>query len=237
MSILASFRHVSAFNSHSGRRLCRRGQGHRRLSTFPRFPPPFSAPLKHVRTLSNSVASSPDSGFLHSPVSTVNAAFDSAVLRTLSSRQKEQISRFVGALLEWNERMNLTAVTEESEVMRRHVEDSLALLPPLRRSYLSNCFSTSDSASSLDYLRLVDVGSGSGLPGLIFAIACPTWKVTLLESMHKRCLFLEHVVGLIGLSNVQVLQERAEIVGQSLDFREQFDVAVARAVAEMRILG
>nr|XP_019702901.1 uncharacterized protein LOC105039142 isoform X3 [Elaeis guineensis] len=133
------------------------------------------------------------------------------------------------------QRMNLTAVTEEREVMTRHVEDSLAILPPLQRSYLSHC-SSSSSSSSCDGLNLVDVGSGPGLPGLIFAIACPSWKVTLLESMHKRCLFLEHIVDLTGLSNVQILRERAENVGQCLDFRELFDVAVARAVAEMRIL-
>ncbi|XP_077214873.1 S-adenosyl-L-methionine-dependent methyltransferases superfamily protein isoform X2 [Tasmannia lanceolata] len=151
-------------------------------------------------------------------------------LQTLTPRQKEQISLYVNALLEWNQRMNLTAVTETSEVMKRHVEDSLAIIPPIQSSYLSRC------GSSCDHLNLVDVGSGPGLPGLIFAIACPGWKVTLLESMKKRCLFLEHAVDLTGLSNVQVLRERAENAGQSLDFREVFDVAVARAVAEMRIL-
>eukprot|EP00268_Persea_americana_P069452 TRINITY_DN9867_c0_g1_i7.p1 TRINITY_DN9867_c0_g1~~TRINITY_DN9867_c0_g1_i7.p1 ORF type:complete len:195 (-),score=33.96 TRINITY_DN9867_c0_g1_i7:2164-2748(-) len=126
--------------------------------------------------------------------------------------------------------MNLTAVTEASEVMKRHVEDSLAIIPPIQSHYLSRCDSTCDR------LNLVDVGSGAGLPGLIFAIACPGWKVTLLESMQKRCMFLEHAVGLIGLSNVEILCARAENVGQNLDSREMFDVAVARAVAEMRVL-
>lgn len=126
--------------------------------------------------------------------------------------------------------MNLTAVTEPSEVMKRHVEDSLAIIPPIQRSYVSS------SGSSCDHLNLIDVGSGPGLPGLIFAIACPGWKVTLLESMQKRCVFLEHAVCLTGLANVEILRERAEIVGQSIDFRERFDVAAARAVAEMRVL-
>ncbi|XP_058112128.1 uncharacterized protein LOC131255436 isoform X2 [Magnolia sinica] len=154
----------------------------------------------------------------------------SSHLETLTPRQKEQISLYVDALLQWNQRMNLTAVTETGEVMKRHVDDSLAIIPPIKSSYLSHC------GSSFDHLNLIDVGSGPGLPGLIFAIAFPGWKVTLLESMHKRCLFLEHAVGLTGLSNVQVLRARAESVGQSLDFREVFDVAVARAVAEMRVL-
>ncbi|MQL83103.1 hypothetical protein Taro_015573 [Colocasia esculenta] len=159
-------------------------------------------------------------------------------IRALSPLQQEQITTYVRTLLEWNQRMNLTAVTEESEVMTRHVEDSLAIIPPLRRHYVSRCCGRGGPVSSDGgRLSVVDVGTGPGLPGLILAIACPDWKLTLLESMRKRCLFLEHVIGLIGLSNVQVLHERAECVGQNLNFREVFDVAVARAVAEMRTLG
>ncbi|KDP31151.1 hypothetical protein JCGZ_11527 [Jatropha curcas] len=126
--------------------------------------------------------------------------------------------------------MNLTAVTEANEVMNRHIEDSLAMLPPIRNSYISNC------SSSIENLRLVDVGTGPGLPGLVLAIACPDWKVTLLESMNKRCVFLEHAVSVTGLSNVEVVRGRAENLGQNDCYREQFDVAVARAVAEMRVL-
>nr|CAD1826785.1 unnamed protein product [Ananas comosus var. bracteatus] len=109
----------------------------------------------------------------------------------LSPHQKNQISLFVDALLQWNQRMNLTAVTAESEVMTRHVEDSLAMLAPLQQSYLARC----GGSASCDALNLVDVGSGAGLPGLILAIARPYWKFTLLESMQKRCLFLDHVAG------------------------------------------
>lgn len=126
--------------------------------------------------------------------------------------------------------MNLTAVTEKSEVMERHIEDSLAILPPINESYTSKC------GSSIETINLVDVGSGAGLPGLILAIACPGWKVTLLESMNKRCLFLEHAINVTGLSNVQVIRDRAENFGQTLEFRESFDIAVARAVAELRVL-
>ncbi|XP_020090122.1 uncharacterized protein LOC109711480 [Ananas comosus] len=150
----------------------------------------------------------------------------------LSPHQKNQISLFVDALLQRNQRMNLTAVTAESEVMTRHVEDSLAMLAPLQQSYLARC----GGSASCDALNLVDVGSGAGLPGLILAIARPNWKFTLLESMQKRCLFLDHVAGLTGLSNVNIVRERAENAGQSVDFREVYDVAVARAVAELRIL-
>ncbi|KAM2558059.1 hypothetical protein TB2_015107 [Malus domestica] len=110
--------------------------------------------------------------------------------------------------------MNLTAVKEADEVMERHIEDSLAIIPPIRNSYLSHCNPSSKN------LRLVDVGSGAGLPGLILAIACPGWEVTLMESMNKRCIFLEHVVGYIGLSNVQVVRGRAENLGRAICFRE-----------------
>ncbi|KAF4403233.1 hypothetical protein G4B88_028004 [Cannabis sativa] len=194
----------------------------------------------------------------------------SSYFETLTPTQKDQIHLYVDVLLQWNQKMNLTAIKEVNEVMERHVEDSLAVVPPIRNSYISHC------SSSCNKLNLVDVGSGAGLPGVVLAIACPGWEVTLMESMKKRCVFLEHVVGQIGLSNVQVVRGRAEDpclscipttfedqetieivkvsrrdlnlrsfelptplsfdLGQNLLFREQFDVAVARAVAEMRIL-
>ncbi|XP_021900888.1 uncharacterized protein LOC110816851 isoform X3 [Carica papaya] len=161
---------------------------------------------------------------------TTSASIKPSHFETLSSRQKDQIHLYVDALLQWNQKMNLTAVTEVSEVMERHVEDSLAILPPIRTSYISCC------SPSCDNICLIDVGSGPGLPGLILAIACPGWNVTLLESMNKRCVFLEHAVSVTGLSNVKILRGRAENLGQNACFREHFDVAVARAVAEMRIL-
>ncbi|KAG5028056.1 Ribosomal RNA small subunit methyltransferase G [Glycine soja] len=148
----------------------------------------------------------------------------------LTSRQKDQIHLYVETLLQWNKRMNLTAVREVNEVMERHVEDSLAILPPLSDCYRSHC------GASCDKLSLVDVGTGAGLPGVVLAIARPEWDVTLMESMNKRCVFLEHVVGVIGSSNIQIVRGRAESLGQNPCFREQFDIAVARAVAEMRIL-
>ncbi|GAB4860691.1 hypothetical protein Ancab_035853 [Ancistrocladus abbreviatus] len=157
-------------------------------------------------------------------------ALKSSHFESLTSQQKDQISLYVDTLLQWNQKMNLTAVKEKNGVMERHIEDSLAFIPPIQDSYALHCGSLSTS------LNLVDVGSGQGLPGLVLAIACPGWTVTLMESMNKRCLFLEHAVSVTGLSNVQVVRGRAENLGQTTDFREAFDVAVARAVAELRIL-
>ncbi|CAI5485267.1 unnamed protein product [Closterium sp. Naga37s-1] len=85
-------------------------------------------------------------------------------------------------------------------------------------------------------LRLVDVGTGAGLPGVVLAVAQPTWHVTLVESLNKRCDFLSHVVQRLGLNNVQVVCGRAEEVGRDPVHRGAYDLAVARAVAEMRVL-
>ncbi|AQK83435.1 S-adenosyl-L-methionine-dependent methyltransferase superfamily protein [Zea mays] len=132
---------------------------------------------------------------------TVVSSSSAAATSSLSPPQQRQITVYVDTLLEWNQRMNLTAVTDEAEVMARHVADSLAMLPPLER-----------------------------------------WKFTLLESMRKRCTFLEHAVEAMNLSNVDVVCDRAEKnlsgqkVGQSLDFRESYDIVAARAVAELKVL-
>ncbi|CAM8933859.1 unnamed protein product [Rhodiola kirilowii] len=123
---------------------------------------------------------------------------------SLNARQKEQISLYVEALLQWNQKMNLTAVREPEDVMERHVNDSLAIIPPIRNSYSSYCKGSNDN------LNLVDVGTGAGLPGIVLAIACPDWNVTLMESMNKRCIFLEHAVELTGLNNAKVVRGRAE---------------------------
>ncbi|KAJ1696098.1 hypothetical protein LUZ63_004610 [Rhynchospora breviuscula] len=188
------------------------------------------SPLRRRNPSSSSSSSSPSSSSSSSNYKTLSAS-SSHNYKTLSPHQRDQISLYVQALLQWNQRMNLTAVKDQTQVMTRHVQDSLSLLSPLHRAYSAKC-----SSSSTHSISLVDVGSGAGLPGLILAIACPAWKFTLLESMHKRCAFLEHVVHLTGLSNVNIVCDRAENVGQSPHFREAFDVAVARAVAELRIL-
>ncbi|XP_017972113.1 PREDICTED: ribosomal RNA small subunit methyltransferase G isoform X2 [Theobroma cacao] len=182
--------------------------------------------VKHL-PLSKPKTSFPPPQTLSFNSQTSAAIRSSSSFETLTSRQKDQVRLYVDALLQWNQKMNLTAVKEVSEVMDRHIEDSLAIIPPIQNSYVSSC------NDSFDNLRIVDVGTGAGLPGLVLAIACP---VTLVESVNKRCLFLEHVVNLTGLSNVQVVRERAENLGQDIGFREKFDVAVARAVAEMRVL-
>uniref|UniRef100_A0A7N0RFR0 Uncharacterized protein n=1 Tax=Kalanchoe fedtschenkoi TaxID=63787 RepID=A0A7N0RFR0_KALFE len=93
------------------------------------------------------------------------------------------------------------------------------IIPPIQNSYSSYCYGSCDIIFSV-----VDMGTGAGLPGIILAIACPDWNVTLMESMKKGCIFLEHAV------------ESRYNLGQNQEYRVFYDVAVARAVAEVRIL-
>jgi len=142
---------------------------------------------------------------------------------SLSSEKQRQLREYIEELLEWNQKVNITAIRNREEAMRRHVEDSLSLLPVLH-------------LEGVETLRVIDVGSGGGLPGVILAIARPEWEVTLLDSLRKRCDFVSSAVQRLGLSNVTVVCARAEDVGRDEAHREAYDVAVARAVAEMRLL-
>ncbi|VFQ86601.1 unnamed protein product [Cuscuta campestris] len=186
--------------------------------------------LKHFSSLRPSILQLTGNSIAAAAATAAPAATTSQ-FRPLTSHQKQQLNAYVGSLLEWNQKMNLTAEREEKDIMERHIADSLAMIDPIRDSYLS-----SRCGDSCENLRVVDVGSGAGLPGLVLAIACPDWRVTLLESMNKRCQFLEHVAEKNSLSNVEVIRERAENLGQNKDYRESFDVAVGRAVADMRVL-
>lgn len=125
----------------------------------------------------------------------------------------------------------LTATTDREEALVRHVDDSLALLPILDR-----CAASTPSASSQSPLRLIDVGTGAGLPGMILAIARPLWHVTLLDSLKKRTTFLQAAVAEMDLVNVDICWARAEDAGQDPTHREQYNLVIARAVAELRIL-
>ena len=132
---------------------------------------------------------------------------------------KEMISSFAKyreLLLSWNEKFNLTAITDLDEIEEKHFIDSLYL----------------DKFVSLDNKTLLDVGSGAGFPGIPLAIAHPTLKVTLLESNGKKVTFLKEVVKELRLTNVEVVQARSEEFSK----RESFDIVTARAVKELNVL-
>ena len=127
-------------------------------------------------------------------------------------------------LVAWNERFNLTAITDWEGVLVRHFLDSLSCFKALPRTELA--------AGA----RVIDVGTGAGFPGLALKIVCPGMRLTLLEATGKKVTFLEHVVGVLGLREVEVIHGRAEELGRDPAHREQYDWALARAVAEMPAL-
>jgi len=127
---------------------------------------------------------------------------------------------YLAELIEWNKKFNLTAITGPDEIRKRHFEDSLALLSHFSR-FTSHC-------------SLIDIGTGAGFPGLPLKIACPEIKLTLVEATKKKIEFLKHIVNVLGLEGVEIIWGRAEDIVK--DKREQFDLAVARAVAELRVL-
>ena len=139
----------------------------------------------------------------------------------LSPQQVALFARYQSLLQSWNRRMNLTAINDAHGIRLRHFLDSLS------------CVTVT---GNLDGQRMIDVGSGAGFPGLPLRILYPELKLTLLESVTKKVRFLQAVVDELGLQNVQIVDARAETVGQDEDFREQYDWAIARAVASLNVL-
>ncbi len=148
----------------------------------------------------------------------------SALGLDLSARQAEQLTSFIDELLEWNERMNLTAITDPAEIATKHILDSFTAAPLLRSR-----IGAADGS-------LIDVGAGGGFPGLPLAIALPTMQTTMIDSTGKKVAFLEHAVAAIGLHNARAAHATAEEAGRSLDHRGRYDAAIARAVGSVATL-
>lgn len=139
----------------------------------------------------------------------------------LTEGQIRQFIQYYELLVKWNQVMNLTAITEYSEVMKKHFVDSLSL------------------AGSYDFSRpitLIDVGTGAGFPGLALKIAYPHIRVTLLDSLNKRIQFLDEVTGKLALEGVETVHGRAEDYARPGKLRESFDICVSRAVANLSTL-
>jgi 16S rRNA (guanine527-N7)-methyltransferase len=140
----------------------------------------------------------------------------------LSPEQIEAFEIYYRELVAWNERGNLTSITDYEEVQIKHFLDSLSCLQVL--------------ADCPEEMSCIDIGSGAGFPGLPIKIARPKVVLTLLEATGKKAAFLDHIVERLGLTEVQVLRARAEDLGQDAKYRESFQVALARAVAELAVL-
>jgi 16S rRNA (guanine527-N7)-methyltransferase len=139
----------------------------------------------------------------------------------LKPAQLRALEQYEQMLIDWNSRINLTAIREPKEIRVKHFLDSLTAVLVLRE---------------MPPERLVDVGTGAGFPGIPIKIICPNMRLTLFESVGKKAEFCRQVVSALELDGVEVIQERAEAAGQMVGHREGYDWAAARAVASMPVL-
>ncbi len=140
---------------------------------------------------------------------------------TLTSIQKEQFNKFYETLVEWNKVMNLTGITDYEEVNEKHFVDSLSIVKAIDLNQVTS---------------VIDIGTGAGFPGIPLKIAFPHLKVVLLDSLNKRINFLNHVICELGLSDITTIHGRAEDFAKQAQYREQFDLCVSRAVANLTTL-
>ena len=140
---------------------------------------------------------------------------------TLTDKQIEQFEKYYELLVEWNKVMNLTGITEFDEVMQKHFVDSAAAAKYVEMEKVNS---------------LIDVGTGAGFPGIPLKIVYPHIQVTLLDSLNKRIKFLEEVVDNLGLTGIETVHGRAEDAAKKAEYREQFDLSVSRAVANLASL-
>jgi 16S rRNA (guanine527-N7)-methyltransferase len=143
----------------------------------------------------------------------------------LSDAQLAQLDQLGAAVREGNRRVNLTRVTDPAQVETRHFLDSLTAAVPLL-----------DRLNNGDELKLVDVGSGGGFPGLPLKIAFPQLRVTLVESVNKKADFLQETVTDLRLSNVGIVAQRAEAVARDSQYRDAYDWATARALGTLPVV-
>ena len=137
----------------------------------------------------------------------------------LSEEQLQKFYKYMKLLLEWNEKINLTAIIEPKEIILKHFIDSLSII-----KYIKNKNS------------LVDVGTGAGFPGIPIKIVLPEIKVILIDSLNKRITFLNEVISQLDLKYIEAVHSRVEDFARNKEYREKFDVATARAVAQLPII-
>ncbi|HFI1050741.1 TPA: 16S rRNA (guanine(527)-N(7))-methyltransferase RsmG [Streptococcus agalactiae] len=141
---------------------------------------------------------------------------------TLTDKQKKQFETYFRLLVEWNEKINLTAITDKEEVYLKHFYDSIA---PILQGYIDN-----------SPLSILDIGAGAGFPSIPMKILYPEIDITIIDSLNKRINFLNILANELELSGVHFFHGRAEDFGQDKVFRAKFDIVTARAVARMRVL-
>lgn len=146
----------------------------------------------------------------------------------LSENQLRQFMQYYELLIEWNQVMNLTAITEFDEVLKKHFIDSLSLVKACNLNGERNDTSTE--------ISLIDIGTGAGFPGIPLKIAFSNIKVTLMDSLNKRIDFLNEVIAVLGLDGIETIHGRAEDYAKPDMLREKYDLCVSRAVANLSTL-
>ena len=139
----------------------------------------------------------------------------------LSSKQVEQFMRYKVLLQEWNEKMNLTAITGDQEIMTKHFLD---------------CMTINKAIAMDNQKNVIDIGTGAGFPGLVIKIAFPHLQVTLVDALKKRLNFLETVIDELELTDIKCVHSRAEDLGKNKAYREGYDICASRAVANLAVL-
>lgn len=137
----------------------------------------------------------------------------------LNDKQIEKFKTYFDLLIEWNNKINLTSIVEENEVITKHFADSLSIL-----KYIKN------------NSKIIDVGTGAGFPGIPLNISNNTLEITLLDSLNKRINFLNLIIEKLNLENIETIHGRAEDFGHDIQHREKYDYAVCRAVAKLNVL-
>lgn len=137
----------------------------------------------------------------------------------LKEMQIKQFYEYMKFLLEWNEKINLTAITDENEIILKHFIDCMSI-----QKYINN----NDN--------IIDLGTGAGFPGVPLKIMMPKAKITLVDSLNKRINFLNQLINKLELKNIKTIHSRAEELAKNKEYREKFGVAVSRAVAPLNIL-
>lgn len=139
---------------------------------------------------------------------------------TLNEKQLNQLYLYKEMLIEWNEKINLTAITDDEEIIAKHIIDSLEIVKYIKEGQ-----------------KIIDVGTGAGLPGVIIAIYFEgKVTITLFDALNKRIMFLKEVINQLELKNVDAIHGRAEETARISGFRENYDVVVSRAVARLNVL-
>lgn len=137
----------------------------------------------------------------------------------ITEEQAKKLETYKDLLLEWNEKMNLTAITDEYEIIIKHFVDCLECTKMIK-----------------DEKNIIDVGTGAGFPGMVLAIYYDNIEFTLLDALNKRLIFLQDIVEKLNLKNVKIVHGRAEEIARKEEFKEQYDASVSRAVAQLPVL-